>query len=524
MVTLEAPAPEAPALAAPASFLRSTGEDRTEWFQEDEHRLDRSAGWAAAAWIEANCRLTSAKWAGDPFRLLPWQVRFLVEMLELDADGRRRYRWAYLSVGKKNGKTELAAALALWLAIAAPEAGLADPSPRIVMAAGNDDQADLCFTAARTMVERGPLADVVEVYESELVIPSLDARISRVSAAARKQSSNLDGKNVSAVIADELHVFEGNRGELVWGTLARGTGAREQPLVLAITTAGFDRSSVCYRQYERAKAAILEPDSDPAFYAMICEAPDGAELTASTFLAANPSCPAIVDPGFYVEQLKAMHEHDVRRYFLNQWVTVEDESWLAERPGAWAACEGEPLIVANHPTFVGVDVALRRDTTAVVVVQEHDDLFHVVSKVWAPDDGKIDHLAIINHVRKLHDDLEVREVVYDPRFFEVPALMLIEESVPMVELPQHPSRMMPVCAAGYDLINQGRIIHNGDQVLADHVLSAVRREYPEGWTLSKGRSRRHIDACIAMLLALHRAQTSNPADWAPRPTPKVFTL
>ena len=84
--------------------------------------------------------------------------------------------------------------------------------------------------------------------------------------------------------------------------------------------------------------------------------------------------------------------------------------------------------------------------------------------------------------------------------------------------------MMPVCAAGYDAIAAGAIVHEGDQVLTDHVQSAVRREYPDGWTLSKGKSKRHIDACIAMLLALHRAQTSDTASFDPPPIPKVYAL
>lgn len=505
------------------NWLRTSGEARSDWLQEPEHREERSAGWFASSWITGNCVHTSSKWVGRPFELLPWEVRLLVELLELRDDGLRRHRWSYISLAKKQGKTELCAALALWLAIGAPEA--ATTSPLVVVAAGNDDQADLLFSAARRMVERSPtLSQVVSVYEGELVIPEIDSRIVRVSASARKHGSNLDGKNVSGLFCDELHVWEGSRGELVHGTLARSTGAREQPLVVQLTTAGFDRDSICWRQYERAKAAILNPEDDPAFYSFIAEAPDDCDLTDESFEKANPSYGTIVSPDFYRDQVGSMPETDVRRFFLNQWVSMESESWLADLPGAWSAGEGEPTIIDGAPTYVGVDVALRRDTTAVVIVQEHAGKFHVRSRVWTADDGKIDHLSIINYIRSLDNQYRLLEVVYDPRFFEVPSIMLSEEGINMVELPQHPSRMMGVCAAGYDALAAGLIVHDGDQVLTDHVQSAVRREYPDGWTLSKGKSRRHIDACIAMLLALHRAQVSNTASFDPPPIPKVYSL
>ena len=106
-----------------------------------------------------------------------------MELLELDDEGKRKHRWSYISLAKKQGKTELCAALALWLAMGADDA--ATTSPLIVVAAGNDDQADLLFSAARRMVERSPtLSQVVQIYEGELVIPEIDSRIIRVSASA----------------------------------------------------------------------------------------------------------------------------------------------------------------------------------------------------------------------------------------------------------------------------------------------------------------------------------------------------
>ena len=504
------------------SWIRTSSEARSDWLQELDHREERSDGWFASSWIQANCVHTSSKWVGKPFELLSWQVRLLVELLELDPEGKRKHRWSYISLAKKQGKTELCASLALWLAMGAGDA--VTTSPLIVVAAGNDDQADLLFSAARRMVERSPtLSQVVQIYEGELVIPEIDSKIIRVSASARKHGSNLDGKNGSGLFCDELHVWEGSRGELVHGTLARSTGAREQPLIVQLTTAGFDRTSICWNQYQRAKEAISNPEADPAFYSFIAEAPEGCELTDDSFEKANPSYGTIVSPDFYRDQTGSMPETEVRRCFLNQWVTMEEQNWLGDHPGAWSACEGTPDIQEGDQIIVGVDVALKRDTTAVVLATQKDDKFHVKSKVWEPKDGRIDHLEVINYIRSLDEKYQLLEVVYDPRFFEVPALMLQDENIPTVELPQSPSRMSGVVASGYDLIVSGSIVHDGDPTLEDHVTSAVRREYTDYWTLSKGRSKRHIDACIAMLLAIHRLQVGG-TDWTPKEPPRLITL
>jgi phage terminase large subunit-like protein len=460
------------------------------------------------AWIETHCRHTQAEWYGRKFGLMPWQKTLLRRMFAIDrATGRRQFRWAYISVPKKQGKTELMAALGLWFLIASGEL-----SPLVVMAAGSDDQADLIFGAARIMVEESPtLRLVAECYESEIVVPSIPgARLVRVAASARKYGSTLDGKNTYVVICDELHVWEGERGEVVWGTLTRSTGARREPMVIQITTAGFDRESVCYRQYQTAKQVLADPASNPRYFAHIVEAPDGADHTdPEVWRAANPSFDITVHEEFFHDQLAVQPENEFRRYHLNQW-TRSAESWLP--PGAWDRCTGDATIPDGAEVAVGVDVALRYDHTAVVVAHARDDGMVVVqSKVWEPTpDMKMDIAAVKNHIRKLAHTFTVTVVSYDPRFFELAAVDLADEGINMVEQPQSVERMVPACGHAFELIVSGRLVHDDDPVLTDHVLSAVQREGERGWTLSKGRSKRKVDACIAMVLACWEA--SQPSE------------
>jgi len=462
------------------------------------------------AWIESNCVFTAARWYGEPFRLLGWQKRLILELFELE-DGRRKYRWAYISVPKKNGKTELMAALALWFLCASGE-----PSPLVVCAAGNDDQADLIFQAATTMAKESPtLSQVIgagNCFEDEITCPSVPGgKIRRVAASARRHGSNLDGKNIFVVICDELHVWEGERGRIVWGTLTRGTVARSEPMVLQITTAGFDRDSICWQQYEHARKVLADPSFDPAFYAHVVEAPESADFTSEEVWAAtNPSFGEIMSAEFYQDQLTKQPENQFRRFYLNQW-TRSQESWLPA--GAWDGCRSD-LDFADGPVFAGVDVALFHDHTAVCLVQPRDGRWIVRSKVWAPGETGIDVRGVMQYLRDVARERDLRAVAFDPKFFELPASELADEGVPMIQVDQSRARMVPQCGFAYSEITAGRVAHDGDPVLEDHVLSAVQSPGEQGWTLSKGKSKRKIDACIAMVLALWLAaqRTQEPAE------------
>lgn len=467
----------------------------------------KTQGFEVIAWIEKYCVFTQAEWFGKPFRLLSWQKRLILGLFALDPETRRRmYRWAYISVPKKQGKTELMAALGLYFLI-----GSGEPSPLVVCAAGSDDQADLIFGAAKIMAEQSPtLKAVCQTFEDEILVPEIPgAKLVRVAASARRYGSNLDGKNVYVVICDELHVWEGERGEIVWGTLTRGTGARREPMVIQITTAGYDRDSICWRQYEMAKQVLADPSANPHYFAFISEAPEGADHTnPEVWAAANPSFGVTVQPEFYSDQLRVQPANEFKRFYLNVW-TKSQESWLP--PGAWEACKDEDAEIPDgSEVYGGVDVALYHDSTAVVITSQVDGKWVVKSRVWRwPKGDKLDVAEVMQHIRDLSKSYKLQEVSYDPRFFDVPAGSLMDEGIPMVEIPQSPEMMVPACGLTYELIVNQQVVHDGDPVLEDHVLSAAQRAGERGWTLSKGKSKRKIDACIAMVLALHRAHGRN---------------
>jgi phage terminase large subunit-like protein len=202
-----------------------------------------------------------------------------------------------------------------------------------------------------------------------------------------------------------------------------------------------------------------------------------------------------------------MTMHHWLRFVCNR-PTEESNVWLGPNARAlWAGLEEPYDFVAGAPTWVGVDVGIKRDSTAVVAVQRDESGgLHAQARVWAPsEDEPVDVTDVMEHVRELHRAYDVKVVSFDPRFFDVPAKMLEDEGVAMLEVPQSVEGMTRVCGGLLELVKSGGIHHDGDPVLAVHVLNAVPRFNERGFTLQKSRSRGRIDAVIALGLAADAA-------------------
>lgn len=487
--------------------------------------MRRSQGARVIRFLEQHCVHTAAEWIGKPFRLLPWQKRLIFELFEVGDDDLRRHRWALVGVPKKNGKTELAAGLALYFLLADNE-----PGALVVCAAASDEQADLVFGAAKIMAEMSPtLSRLTERFDREILVPSLPgAKLQRVAAAAGTN----DGKNLHAVICDELHEWSGPRGEQVWNVLTNGTGARRQPMILQITTAGHDlEGTICGRQYEYGKRVRGGEVADPRYFFHWSEAPEGADhRDPAVWKAANPSYGVLVHEDFFRDQLTKKTEAVFRRYFLNQW-TQSAEIWLPS--GVWAACRSELELDPALPVHVGIDLALRNDSAAVVTAQVQGERTILRSRVWEnpypegdPRRESWSHnpIEIEDWLRALwaafpapacEIDGEIKpgpEFLYDPAYFHRSARELAGDGLAMVEYPQSDSRMIPASQTFYQLIVEGNIAHDGDPTLARQIHNVIADQKVRGWRMSKPRgSRKKIDAAIAAAISAYRAQHPSPA-------------
>lgn len=480
----------------------------------------RSNGEHFADFARTACRHTKGKWAESPVELEGWQRDFADEAFRVDENGKRIYRQVLLGVPRKNGKSTLCAALALYFAVADGE-----PGAEVIIASGSREQAAIVFDQARAFVETSPiLADYLS--PQRFVITGEGSVIRRVSADGRLQH----GLSPNAVICDELHAFTTPRQEELWNALQTGSGAREQPMTIAITTAGYDKSTVLGRLYDAAMrlpdvefrdGLTISRDYDAGFlfwwYGMKEE--DDHE-DRELWSAVNPSSWIGVD---YLEQQAASPTVDrlaFDRLHLNRWTRARS-SWLPS--GLWQSLESEDRIADGATVYVGVDVGLVHDSTAVAIACPLEDGRILVEvKVWAArrdavahvhlPGGRVDLDIIEEYIEDLAEKYHIAELVYDPRFFERSAQNLSMLGVAIAPVDQASRLMQQAYADFYLLCREEKVQHTGDEVLAMHVESTMAVMTDRGWKISRHKQRR-IDALVASAMAVWRAKSGQAADY-----------
>lgn len=478
----------------------------TSWRASGSRRETR--GGYVCRWIEQNCVYTQGRWIGKPVRLLRWERRFLLALFEIDPETRlRKIRWALLGIPKKNGKTELSAWLALYFLI-----GDGEPSPLVGVAAGSDEQADLVFGAAKRCAELSPtLSLVTDRYEKEILVPSVPgAKLRRLSAAVGTN----DGPSWFVVICDELHEWTGPKGRKLWDVLTNGTGARMQPMVLQLTTAGFDQDTICYEQYAYGHRVASGEREDPAYLFWWYEAPKDCDHHDLSLLpACNPSFGEIMLEPFYRDQLTKKTENTYRRYFLNQW-TSSVETWLPF--GAWGNClqtERELLVPKKGLDIVlGFDGSFNNDSTALIgcTVEAKPHMF--VIEMWEKPEGdegkwRVPILEVEDRIVEACEEWRVLEIACDPARWARSYQILEERGLPIEEFPQSSQRMVPATQRAYEAIINTHMTHDGDPRLTRHFNNATVKADQRGERLAKDPSAPHrkIDGAVAGIMALHRA-------------------
>lgn len=472
--------------------------------------------------VQTFCRLTKGDRAGQTITLQGWQQALLRDMFTLRTDGTRQYRTALVGLGRKNGKSLIGSCLGLYGLVADGE-----PGAEVYSCAGDRQQARIVFGEAKKMVQLDPdLSRELTLYKDAIEFKRTGGIYRVLSADADLQQ----GLNPSFVVFDEVHV---QPDEDLWNTMVLGMGTRRQPYMIGITTAGYDEDTLLGRLYKYGKRVNSGEITDPEFLFRWWEASEGCDWhDEREWHRANPS---MAEGTLRIEALRAdartTPEHEFRRYHLNMWTATAD-AWLPY--GAWDACRDDSLTLdAALPLFVGVDVALRNDSTAVVCAQKQTDRIVVRSKVWEnpyPEgdprhaEWKLNIFEVEEHLKELRqrfpepaceidgDLMPGPEFSYDPAYFHRSAAVLEGEGLAMVEYPQHDSRMIPASQGLYQLVAEGRLAHDGDATLKRHVENASAEQKPRGWRLTKPKgSRRKIDAAIALAIAAHRAETASAA-------------
>ena len=326
-------------------------------------------------------RHSRGEFAGKPFELFPWQRDYLHALFNTKRDdGTRQYRQSLLAIGRKNGKTQMSAGIGLFGLVAD-----AEPGAEIVCVAGDREQASILFDAAKQMVEGNEtLSAIIKPYRKALAVPTTNSVLKVISSEAASKH----GYGCSMILFDEFHV---QKDRELYDVLTTSTGARRQPLTILITTAGFDRQSICYKIWEYAEKVRDGLIDDPAFLPCIVAAPSEADpFDEATWRLANPNFGVTVKEDYFREMAakarsSTSDEMTFRRLHLNQWTNSEEKFF---RHGVFESCDQPLRSTAGRPCYCGLDLASTYDTTAFVAVwPDEDGSIDVQATYWIPGDN-----------------------------------------------------------------------------------------------------------------------------------------
>ena len=494
---------------------------------------DARADWALG-FVE---RLTHTKdkWAGQPFAPRPWQqaiIRELFGRVREDDHARRAYRTCYIEIPRKNGKSELAAAFALYGLIGDGVTGA-----EVYSAAADRDQAALVFNVAAQMVRNNPrMSQRLQIIESQKRI--VDHQTGSFYRAISAEAYSKHGFNASMVIYDELHAAPNRE---LWDVLSTSQGARHEPLMVAITTAGYDRHSICYEQHDYARKLLDGVVTDPTFLPVIYAADEGDDWTdEAVWIKANPALQDFRD----IEEMRSLAhkakeipalQNTFRRLYLNQW-TEQSERWIDM--AAWDDCAGPETWqqlrerMKGKPCYGGLDLSSRTDLTALVLVFEDGDRVVAVPFFWVPEDGMekrarndrvpydqwarqglitptpgnvVDQGFIREDINRLCADCTIQELAFDPWNATKLCLELQGDGLMVVETRQgfrslsEPTKHLGALVAGRTLV------HGGHPLLRWMASNMVVRQDPNGnLAPDKAKAGERIDGIVALVMAMSR--------------------
>ena len=481
--------------------------------------------------IEIINKLTHTKgpFAGLPFNLRPWQEKRIIRPLfKINRKtGRRQYRMCLLMMPRKNGKTELIAALAIDGLLFDGETGA-----EVYSAAADKEQAALAFNVAAQMIRNDAyLAAQCEIIDSQkrIVHRASGSFYRAISAEAYSKH----GFNASRVLYDELHAAPSRE---LWDVLTSSTGARAQPLTIAISTAGYDRHSILWELYSHAKKVLDDPALDPAFLPIIFEAPVDADWTdEQVWHAANPalgdfrSLDEMRTAAARAKEIPAQ-ENTFRRLYLNQW-TEQASRWVTM--SAWDACQVpiDRASLRGRRCFVGLDLSTTTDLSAVVAVFPDEESFDVLAHFFVPADRipqrvtrdrvpydvwcrdglltaipgpVVDYDFIRNLLRAWDEEFDVRVVAYDPwNATDLIGRLEKQDGFTCVKVRQgFPTLSAPTKSLESAILSK-RIRHDGHAVLRWNISNASTESDAAGNVkLSKELSTERIDGAVALVMAI----------------------
>ena len=500
---------------------------------EKTSHYDADAADYAVMFIESLCH-TKGTWAKKRFELIDWQEQIIRDVFgTLKSNGYRQFNTAYIEIPKKNGKSELAAAVALLLLC-----GDGEERAEIYGCAADRNQAKIVFDVAVDMVRFCPsLEKRVKISVSQKTIEYLPTNSKYQVLSA--DVANKHGFNTHGVIFDELHTQPNRK---LYDVMTQGSGdARMQPLYFLITTAGNNTESICYEVHQKALDIIEGRKHDPTFYPVIYGAGMEEDWTdPKVWKKANPSLGETIG----IDKVKAAcesakqnpgEENAFRQLRLNQWVK-QSIRWMPMEK--WDACafSADEDALEGRVCYGGLDLSSTTDITAFVLVfppLDEDDKFVILPYFWIPEDnlelrvrrdhvpydvwerqgylqtteGNVVHYGYIEKfIERLEERFNIREIAFD-RWGAVQMVQNLEGmGFTVIPFGQGFKDMSPPTKELMKLVLEQRIAHGGQPVLRWMMDNIFIRSDPAGNIKpDKAKSTEKIDGAVATIMALDRA-------------------
>ena len=503
----------------------------------DERKAQR-----VVRFIEA-LRHTKGEFHGQPFHLLPWQEKIIRDVFGTVRDddlSMRQYTTAYIEIPKKNGKSELGAAIALNMLINDDEW-----KAEVYSCASDRQQAAIVFDVAVDMVRQSPA-----LMKRVKIIPSTRRMIYQPTGSIYQVLSSevatKHGLNVSACIFDELHT---QPTRALYDVMTQGSGdARRQPLWFFLTTAGTDRNSICWEVHQKALDILEGRKNDPRFYPVLFGLPDEADWTnEENWYRANPSLDHTITidkvrDAFHKAQETPADENQFRQLRLNQWVK-QSVRWMPM--DKWDECGGvvDPYVLEGRACYAGLDLSSTSDLTALMLAfppTSEDEPYIALPFFWLPEEtlslrvrrdhvpydqwakrgfirtteGNVVHYGFIERfICELGERYDIREIAHDRWNATMMVQTLEDDGFTMVPFGQGFKDMSPPTKELMRLVLEHRLCHGGHPVLRWNMDNAFVRTDPAGnLKLDKEKSTEKVDGAVALVMALDRAMKNQGGD------------
>jgi phage terminase large subunit-like protein len=503
-----------------ARVLGGASSSKDDWFNHRES--DR-----ATFFVQEFCRHVKGPLTGENLRLQPWQNDIVSNLFGWKRpNGTRRYRYVWLEVPRKAGKSTFAAAIGLYMLMVDPE-----PGAEIVITASSTEHASVCFNIARDMVSADPdLKAVCKINRHGIFYK--DACLHVVSS----RHEAIHGRNISCLVFDDI-CLQTTRD--LHDALITSMGARSQPLALYVTSAGSERSSLAWELHEYAlkvKAGLVD---DPAWLVSIFGASLEDDWTdPQVWRRSHPGLGVSISEEFIREECRRAERipgfiASFQQLYLNVWVQ-ERSRWLDMKK--WDRCGRAPLdegALAGRECRAGLDLSTTTDLSALVLVfRDEDNGYTVLPFAFCPaatiperqrrdrvdyaswrergflittEGNTIDHEAIRRKVLELARIYRIRELAYDRWNSSMLISRLVSDGLSCVPVAQSNSAMNASARDLERVLAENKLRHGGHPILRWCAGNAVPHVDVSGDIRpSKSKSIERIDLLVATLMAISR--------------------